>query len=681
MIRKVSGAYNRAKAWTKKPSLAKLKDVHGLGKAVAPKVNAQGAIKKFGQSSVASFAGPARAGLNMLKKRSQEKRALAASQEFVDYALNLAESKGWAFDTDEDVVTYIDVFTEAYLDEMAVGMAPIGVIKMGSQVPGKDSFPGLDTINPDGQRVGPKTDTQSGTDVSAKMDKKADIDNKDMDKKQTRGPDSFPALSYARKDGQRSGPKAATMSAEEHHPVKAESLHDEIYYSLAGKRTRDMVNQGRNPSPVEIKSIAESEGFRFGNLQDVDNFMRLALVEKLFPSTGPTKHASQMKGDEFPGQSEKAMDIRGLKKAPKDGTTGQNRTGSGAAKDSGEAPHRPGYKKDGPKGATRQFEKSAMKVCPVCNQKNGATGAHCGACGAVLPAHPENRDGGVPANAPNTKKQRNHNVVSDGGTPAVASPYGGSKSKHYYLKKSPVGMNEDIRESQIPESPRMVIHDLLENYDNIEDYLDEDDIEESKRRALKAAIKRGLGRERRTKLKALKGLATGKVDNIAKALGTATGRRLGRKSSAPSRLAAKKLKKVGQKLTWAGDAMTDASRLQAKQRSAWGKMLPSKRGLGESAALSYAPQGVHNDALKMPSLAAVNAKAKTLGLNDITGDELNRVVGMYQQGETVGKVKLYTGVDVRLCQAIANMLGIGASHGMTRGMTDYVAPANLHPNG
>jgi hypothetical protein len=107
---------------------------------------------------------------------------------------------------------------------------------------------------------------------------------------------------------------------------------------------------------------------------------------------------------------------------------------------------------------------------------------------------------------------------------------------------------------------------------------------------------------------------------------------------------------------------------------------PSIQKISENK-VDFSPQGVHDSSLKMPSINSVNAKAKMLGLNPITEDELNRVVGMYQQGETVGKTKLYTGVDFRLCQSIANMLGIGSSHGVTRGMTDYVAPANLHPAG
>lgn len=533
-------------------------------------------IIRLGDHPISAYAGTLRSGLKMLRKRYEKKRKLQQSQEFVDYALNLAESRGWRFDTKLDAEKFLDVFTEAYLDEMAIGMAPIGTIKMEPQTPGGDRYPGLDRIDKDGQRAGPRTGTMSGDDVSAKLDKKADIDQKEKDPKQTRGPDSFPALSYARKDGQRVGPKAATRSAEEHHPVKAESLHTQIYNSLAGKRVRDLVNQGRSPSPVEIKDIAEDEGFKFGSLNEVEQFMTLALVEKLYPSTGPTKHANQMKGDGFPALSDKAMDIRGLKKAPQDSTTGQNKTGARAAKDKGEAPHRPSYKKDGPKGATRQFEQTIRgKVCPVCQQKNKSVNAYCGACGAVLPPRPEDSDGGIPANAPSTKKGRNWNVETDGGTPSVRSPYGGSKSKNYYLKKPPAPMKEDIRESKMPEATRMVIYDLLEE----------------------------------------------------------------KKKNKEER--------------------------------------PPRRRLSE--ALDYSPTGVHDQSVKMPSLAAVNAKAKMLGLNPITEDELNRVVGMFQQGETVGKVKLYTGVALRLVQSIANMLGIGASHGMTRGMTDYVAPANLHP--
>jgi len=573
LIKRAAGAaFHLRKKLNSKLTPDKVKKVAKFGSGLGKKIT-HGAIK-LGGSDIAAYAGPMRAGLQMARDRVEKKRKLAASQEFVDYALNLAESKGWSFDTDQDVAQFLDVFTEAYLDEMAVGMATIGTIKMEPQRPGGDRYPGLEKIATDGQRAGPRTSTMSGDDVSAKLDKKADIDQKNKDPKQTRGPDSFPALSYARKDGSRAGPKAATRSAEEHHPVKAESLHVQIFNSLAGKRVRDLVNQGVSPSPVEIKGIAEGEGFRFGSLNEVEQFMTLALVEKLYPSTGPTHHANQMKGDEFPALSDKAMDIRGLKKAPRDGTTGQNKTGARAAKDSGEAPHRPSYKKDGPKGATRQFEKE-MKVCPVCVQKNSTTRAHCGGCGATLPPHPESHDGGVPANMPSTKKGRNWNVATDGGTPNVKSPYGGSKNSHYYLKKPPAPMKEDIRESKMPESSRMVLHDLLEDY----------------------------------------------------------------KAGRPQR---------------------------------------SYRQLVEMD-VDYSPTGVHDKAVRMPSLAAVNAKAKLLGLNPITEDELNRVVGMFQQGETVGKVKLYTGVELRLVQSIANMLGIGASHGMTLGMTDHVASANLHP--
>jgi hypothetical protein len=50
---------------------------------------------------------------------------------------------------------------------------------------------------------------------------------------------------------------------------------------------------------------------------------------------------------------------------------------------------------------------------------------------------------------------------------------------------------------------------------------------------------------------------------------------------------------------------------------------------------------------------------------------------MFQQGQTIYKVKLYTGVALRLVQSIANMMGIGSSHGIDRGMTDYVSSSDL----
>jgi len=646
---------------------------------------------------VQSFAGPLRSGLKMARKKWDDTREdFRSSREFTDGAIALAESKGWTFDTQEDVEAYLDVFTEAYLDEMALGMASIGTlgINRGAQTPGGDTFPGLNTVARDGQRAGPRTDTLSGEDVSAKMDKDADIDNKNKDKKQTRGADSFPALSFARKDGQRIGPKAGTRSAEEHHPVKAESLHATIYNSLAGKRVRDSVNQGRSPFPSEIKQIAESEGFKFGNLHDVDNFMKMALLEKLFPSTGATGHANQMKGDEFPGQSEKAMDIRGTKKAPQDGTTGQNRTGARAAKDSGEAPNRPGYKKDGPKGSTQQFEKP-VKVCPVCNQANKTVNVHCGACGCVLPPHPESRDGGVPANAPSTKQGRNHNVATDGGLPKVGSPYGGSPNKHHYLKKAPASMSEDIRDSRIPESPRMIIHDLLESYDREDSYefLDENDIEESKRRALKVGLKRLMGRDKRVSAKIVKNLIKGDFNKAARSAGSGTGLRRSVEAAQQVRRTASKIDRVldkGQDMVSGAKmglgAYKTASKAGLEQTRELNKVLPSKRrlqaskegnGSNMSEMVDFAPQGVHDDALKTPGLASVNSKAKGLGLNPITADELDRVVGMYQQGETVGKAKLYTGIDVRLAQAIADMVGIGSSHGITRGMSDNVSSASL----
>jgi len=509
-----------------------------------------------------------RPGVEILKQKRQEmqqrgqmKKKLRDSKEFVNKALLLAEKHGWVLETEDDISRYLDTFTDAVLNEVMVGMAPIGsmcAIGGSEAIPSGDSFPGLDVVNADGQRAGPRTSTQSGDAVSADLDKD-DVMNKDFDKKQTKGPDSYPGLSTPRKDGQKAGPKADTRSAEEHHPVTAESLHSAIYNSLAGKRVRSSVNEGRSPSPVEIKEIAESEGFTFGDLNDVDNFMKMALVEKLYTSTGPTGHASQMAGDKIPGAMSVSKEMQRL--GPKDGTVGQNSTGARDAKAKGTAPSN-NYKDDGPKGSTQQFEKE-YKVCPVCSQKNLTTNAHCGACGAVLPPHPEDKDGGIPVKG-TTGGSRNTNVATDGGTPKVRSPYGGSKSKHVYLQAPPKPMKENIAESQIPESSRVVIYDML----------------------------RG-------------------------------------------------------------------------------------RPLDENV-VNYAPQGVH-DPLSSPDLGSVNAKAKSLGVNPIEQDELNRVVGMFQQGETVGKTKLYTGVELRLCQAIANMMGIGASHGIDKGMTDNVTSADLNP--
>ncbi len=542
-------------------------------------------VKKIGAHPISQSADLGKMGIKMIQQHRAEKKAnLRASQEFVDDALALAESNGWTFDSEEDISDYLDSFADAVLDEAMIGMATLGTlgavsrgggtvstIKRDAQIPGADRYPGMDKIDIDGQRNGPRTQTQSGEETSASIDKEADVKKKDFDANQTRGSDTYPALSYARPDGQRAGPKADTRSAEEHHPVAAESLHTQIYNSLAGKRVRTNVNEGRNPSPVEIKQIAEDEGFKFGNLQDVDNFMKLALAEKLYPSVGPTKHANQMTGDKIPGAMGVSQDIRGLKGNPKDATLGQNKTGARDPKNKGEAPHN-NYKDDGPKGSTRQFEQNIRgKVCPVCNQKNGTVNVYCGACGAVLPPRPEDTDGGIPVSG-RTGGKRNWNIATDGGLPNVRSPYGGSKNKHYYLKKAPAGMREDmaedITESQMPESSRMVIHDMLRG--DTRPYLSE---------------------------------------NI----------------------------------------------------------------------VSYKPQGVH-DKLAMPGLGAVNVKAKSLGLNDITQGELDMVVGLFQQGETTGKVKLYTGVEMRLTQAIANMMGIGASHGYDKGMTDHVTSANLHPN-
>ncbi|MHA2063841.1 MAG: hypothetical protein ACXABY_05580 [Candidatus Thorarchaeota archaeon] len=507
-------------------------------------------------SFIGGNAGTIRAGLRAVNKKRKE---LRQSQEFVDDALTLAEQNGWTFDTDEDVTVYIDTLIEAILSEKMIGMAPIGVlgaIKMGPQHPGGDTFPGLSHVNTDGQHAGPTTQTQSAEDVSAAMDKDADIDNKDFDHNQTRGPDHFPALSYARKDGQRAGPKSRTRSAEGHHPVaESQSMHNAIYNSRAAKRVRSNVNEGRNPFPMEIKQIAEEEGFEFGNLEDVENFMKLALCEKLYPVTGPTKHANQMKGDKIPGAMTVNKEMQRL--GPKDSTTGQNSTGARKPmKGSGEAPHND-YKKDGPTGSTQQFEQSYKKICPVCAQKNGSVSAYCGACGSVLPPRPEDKDGGIPVKG-TTGGKRNWVNDTDGGTPNVKSPYGGKKSKHHYLKTPPKGMKEsfDITGRRIQESSRVVLWDMLHEMD-------------------------------------------------------------------------------------------------------------------------YAPQGVHDPSIREPALGAVNAKARSLGLNDITQTELHNVVGMFQQGQTIYKVKLYTGVALRLVQSIANMMGIGSSHGIDRGMTDYVSSSDL----
>jgi len=255
-------------------------------------------VKKIGGHPISQSAGIGKMGIKMIQQHRAEKKAnLRASQEFVDDALALAESNGWTFDTEEDILDYLDSFAEAVLDEAMIGMATLGTLgavsrgggtvstnKRDAQIPGADRYPGMDKIDVDGQRNGPRTQTQSGEETSASIDKEADVKKKDFDANQTRGSDTYPALSYARPDGQRAGPKADTRSAEEHHPVAAESLHNQIYNSLAGKRVRANVNEGRNPSPVESKQIAEDEGFKFGNLQDVDNFMKLALAEKLYPS-------------------------------------------------------------------------------------------------------------------------------------------------------------------------------------------------------------------------------------------------------------------------------------------------------------------------------------------------------------------------------------------------------------
>ncbi len=494
----------------------------------------------------------------LLRMANDKRKELRQSQEFVDDALTLAEKNGWTFDTDEDVSVYIDTLIEAILNERMIGMAAIGsigAIKMGPQRPGGDTYPGLSTISTDGQHAGPTTQTRSAEDISAKMDKEADIDNKDFDRNQSRGPDSFPALSYARDDGQRAGPKSYTRSAEGHHPVsESKSMHDAIYNSLAGKRLRHKVNEGISPSPIEIKQIAEEEGFEFGNYQDVENFMKLALCEKLYPVTGPTAHANQMKGDKIPGAMSVNKEMQRL--GPKDATLGQNKTGARAAKNKGMAPYTD-YKKDGPTGSTRQFEQSTSKICPVCNQKNSGPNAYCGACGAVLPPRPEDVDGGIPVKG-TTGGSRNSNIATDGGLPKVRSPYGGSKSKHHYLKAPPKGMKEhiDITGRRIQESSRVVLWDMLHEMD-------------------------------------------------------------------------------------------------------------------------YTPQGVHDPSIHEPSLSSVNAKAESLGLNPITQIELHNVIGMFQQGQTVYKVKLYTGVALRLVQSIANMTGIGSSHGIDKGMTDYVSGADL----
>ena len=490
-------------------------------------------------------------------KRDDEKRRLVNSREFRDYAFNLAEGAGVVFTDEQAAVRFVSMLADKALDEQMIGMAPLGTIKMQSQVRGADKkFPGLKTPSEDGQHAGPTSDTRSADEEAAETDPVDDILQRESDPLQTPGPDSYPGLSYIRQDGQRVGPRARTRSAEGKHPVKAESIRSRIYNSLAGNRVRESVNMGRNPAMKEIMELAESEGFTFDTPTDVENFMKVALHEKLYPSVGPTHHANQMTGDGFPALSDQGMDIRGLKKAPTDGTLGQNKTGARDPKNKGEAPHN-NYKDDGPKGKTQQFEQDPSKICPVCQKGNKATNAYCGACGTVLPPRPEDKDGGVPAKGVSYGGKRNWNVETDGGTPNTRSPYGGSKSKNYYLKPSPPAMKESITESS-----RVVISNLL-------------------------------------------------------------------------------------------------------------------RGPLQEADLDYSPTGVHDMRLTSPALGSVNAKAQGLGVNPIEQGELDRVVGLFQQGERVKKVSMYTGVDARLVQSVANMMGIGDTHGETLGQVRFTAPYSL----
>lgn len=502
------------------------------------------------------------------RKREELKQKLHQSEEWAEDVLVLAEAEGWMLESADDAAEFVAVFTEAALDEMYVGMGAIGTINMEPQSPGPDSYPGLTTINSDGQRAGPKTSTRS-----AEQDKAAGGDNADDSKgTQERGPDDFPGLSSAHSDGQRVGPKSDTKSAEVAAPPEEDalpaaesegeenmenSLTDLIHNSAAASRVRECVNAGRNPSPPEVLEMAKREGFTFDNWDDVYNFMKVAMHESLFPVTGSTK---QSKGkDSFPALGGPNTEMQKL--GPKDSTTGQNKTGARDAKAKGMAPHND-YKKDAPKSDT-QSENKPMKVCPVCTTKNKDVSAFCGSCGAVLPPRPEDKDGGIPVRG-TTGGKRNSNVASDGGTPNVKSPYGGSKSKHHYLKKPPAEMKESAAESS-----RVVIANLLE---------------------------------------------------------------------------ARKPRFVG--------------RIEEQE-------------------IHHTPTDVHKYKISAPTLEAVNAKASSLGLNEVSQGELDKVVGFYQQGLNVQKAHQYSGVDVRLCQSVANMMGIGQSHGIDRGMSDNVAPAKL----
>ena len=100
--------------------------------------------------------------------------------------------------------------------------------------------------------------------------------------------------------------------------------------------------------------------------------MKIALHEKLYPSTGPKKHANQMKGDKIPGAMSVSKEMQRL--GPKDATLGQNKQGARDAKAKGVAPHN-NYKNDGPKGSTQQFEQSYTKIRPVCKQNSSGKNA------------------------------------------------------------------------------------------------------------------------------------------------------------------------------------------------------------------------------------------------------------------------------------------------------------------
>lgn len=454
-------------------------------------------------------------------KRTEEKRRLTASKEFCDYAFSLAEGVGVVFAHEDAAVRFVDMLAERALDEVCVGMAPIGTL--GVQKQDKESDDDLGALKGGAVDTGGAIYARRLRNLLAKQSKSA-----------RRGFTTFPS------------PTESNNSDEGNM-----TINESIYHSLAGKRIRECVNMGRSPSAKEIVKTAEDEGFVFDTAVDVDNFMKIALYEKLYPSVGPTNHANQLAGDKIPGAMGLSKEMQRL--GPKDDTVGQNNKGARADKAKGTAPYS-SYKTDGPKGSTQQFEQDIRKICPVCSKKSANTSAFCGACGAVLPPHPEGKDGGIPVRNTYGGK-RNWNVEADGGTPKVRSPYGGNKSKNYYLKQSPPSMKEAL-----VESTRLVISDLL---------------------SLK------------------------------------------------------------------------------------------------ETAMDYSPTGVHDMRLAAPELGSVNARAQGLGVNPIEQGQLDRVVGLFQQGEHVKKVSMYSGVDVRLSQTIANMLGIGDTHGDTLGNTMFTASHDM----